>query len=47
MKNLIALIDIAWEHKKELYDVDPNSCIGYFDFRNKVVKTKFDEKEVA
>lgn len=49
MINLIALIDIAWDHKTILYDINPRKCRGYFDFRNQVIciKNKEDKKEVA
>lgn len=37
MLDLIKNIDYAWSNKSILYDIDPASCNGYFDFRNKVV----------
>lgn len=37
MSNLIQLIDIAWEQKKAIYDIQPNESLGYFNFRNKVI----------
>lgn len=37
ISELIQLIDIAWEQKKAIYDIQPNNSLGYFDFRNKVI----------
>ena len=37
MLELIRQIDIAWEQKSSLYDIEPNQQLGYFDFRNKVM----------
>ena len=37
MLELIRQIDIAWEQKSSLYDIEPNQQLGYSDFRNKVM----------
>lgn len=37
MLELIRQINIAWEQKSSLYDIEPNIQLGYFDFRNKVM----------
>ena len=37
MLELIRQINIAWEQKSSLYDIEPNQQLGYFDFRNKVM----------
>lgn len=37
MLELIRQIDIAWEQKSSLYDIESNQQLGYFDFRNKVM----------
>lgn len=37
MLDLIKQIDYAWSDRTTLLNVNPNNCIGYFDFRNQVV----------
>ena len=46
---LIKLIDLHWEQKSSLFDINPNDFNGYFSFRNKIIQergtnyeTKFD-----
>ena len=37
MINLIKQIELSWLNKETLLDIDPNICLGLFDFRNKVI----------
>lgn len=37
MLELIKEIELSWFNKKTLLDIDPNICLGLFDFRNKVI----------
>lgn len=47
MLQLIKKIDDAWANRVILLGVNPNSCNGYFDFRNNVVIAYNKEEEVA
>lgn len=38
MLELIRLIDTAWEQKISIYDIEPDKVLGYFNFRNKVIR---------
>lgn len=45
MLQLVKKIDNAWKHSDILLNVDPKTCISYFDFRNKVV-LKYNRKHI-
>lgn len=38
MLDLIKQIDFAWVQKISIYDIEPNEILGYFSFRNKVIR---------
>ena len=42
MLQLIQRIDMAWLSQEAIFNINPNKCNGYFDFRNKVI-LKYDK----